>query len=282
YHISIYETIKNVFKKTDWLIAFKCLEDTIKLVPIYPQIDVHLLKNLTNFLEFEDNYLDFQYKSSKVYKLKLKELNVGLYDCLIMPERSYKRNVLLKKVGSIVNINLDSNSELFIFWKLIYHKDLSKDYPNLLDFYKYLSTEIVKFLTLKQINKVNFRLVNWEEIEELEKQRTEADYLIKKIRQSKQQESEKQQEESLNRLQTIIDREIALKKKWNERVNNLDTRLSSQKFLYEEFIHLNEKPSKDAIIQCPICEQLVKQKNLLSHINKTHFSKANLHKLSGI
>ncbi|MBD2533716.1 hypothetical protein H6G97_30840 [Nostoc flagelliforme FACHB-838] len=102
-----------------------------------------------------------------------------------------------------------------------------------------------------------------------------ANIIIKNIRWLKEQETDK-------RLQRRIDKEIALQKRWDERVNNFSKRLSIEKFLYQEFVPFNKKHPKDATIQCPICEQLVKQENLLSHIKKTHFKKAQLRKHSGI
>lgn len=283
-HSMICQTIKDLLLQTNWLSAFDYLHQTTQL--IYGEstklqfkenkLIESLFKSLENYFNIDTTSKEVTYNKLNTSKLKLEKLEIKLYTLQVVAhvlgqerKQAYR---YFKTIANITNIDVISNQEIVITWKFIYHQDIYSLAPHPLKFYKYLGEKIVIFLQSKQKNqhiKASFRLANWEEIEEFEKQRTEQEYLETETERQKNQERKK-------RRQRTIDREKSLQKEWRERMNNFGESLSIEEFLQKELVQFYDKYPEDAMIQCPICDQSLKQKNLLLHINKTHFTKAEL------
>jgi hypothetical protein len=256
------ELLINFIKTTNWL-GLVCFEElyktggNLRLPSQEYQSKEVLLEKLENYFHTETRSLNL--RNSKAYncQLKLNKLDIDIYTLQIVtsvlgqkPRQAYRHFIT---VANITNIDINSNKEIVIALNLKYEKSICESYQEALDFYNSLKDEIPKLLTFKakkEQNECIFRLTNWEQIEEL----------IEELGEHERQIQRKKR------------RQEALKKKWRERRKH-NNMIKLIDFLEEEFHEVFYQKYEEEFIECPICEHLLKQKQLINHIIKCAFNR---------
>ncbi|MEH1998207.1 MAG: hypothetical protein V7L00_05565 [Nostoc sp.] len=177
----IISTIKEIIIESNWLSNFEYFSQKIKIISgdySKPQLQEnqfvrHVLKSIETYVDISNDSIRITYKRFTTFKLRFDDkININLYSMQIIgrvgteEKEGYR---YLKNIANITNMDIITNQEIVITWRLIYDKDISSLYPDYYpdhsEFYIFLKQQVIQLLknnfSIKIVYKYKYKNISF-------------------------------------------------------------------------------------------------------------------------